>query len=213
MRSGRGETDADAWACSRRSSGVTVRGTGQPGLCMEYCARFQSIQARQSCGAWATGEPTTGGGEVGRGGEERLPRTDEIEGAGEGGRDKDAMDASSPAWNLAIVCAKAADIRGETSDPGGGETSVKEEEALGSTEVEPESPPGASEEGLGRTSPLSSGFLAPTLGAGVLRCKAVISNLSAKVILFRPLLPQMSSICHETKCIGTAFNSRTALAK
>ena len=47
----------------------------------------------------------------------------------------------------------------------------------------------------------------------MLRCKAVISDLLAKVILFRPLLPQMSSICHETKCIWTAFNSRTALAK
>jgi hypothetical protein len=140
---------------------VTVRSTGRPGLHIAYCTCFQSIQARQSCGAWATGEPTTGGGEVGRGGEDHLPRTDEIKGVGDAGREREATEAARLLSNFASACTIYLGIRG-------GGTSVTDEEALSYTEVEPESAPSASEEGPGRTSALSVGFPAPALDAGVL---------------------------------------------
>ena len=117
---------------------------------------------RQSCGACGTGDPTRGGGEVGGGGELRLPRTDVTEGEGEGARmeawDRRAGRASQQA--IAAAISSSADI-------GGGAAGSGKMEARGMTGSSPRVP-SASKEGLGGTSPLSSLFPAPVLGAGVL---------------------------------------------
>ena len=96
-RGERGDAVAAAEAASRRSSGVTFSGANRPGLFRRYVALLCCIQARQSSAASATGEPNSGGGERGGGGEgERFPRTEAIEGAGEG--DREARSKSFRAW-------------------------------------------------------------------------------------------------------------------
>ena len=141
---------------------MTTAGTGRPGLQVEYSAHFHSIHARQSCSACWMGEPTGGRGEVGGGGELRLPSTDVIEGEGEGARveaaDRRAILASRRRMYAAIASLGFA---------GGGAVRSGRKEARGVTGLSPRVP-GASEEGLGGTSPLSSSVLAPVLGAGVL---------------------------------------------
>ena len=99
---------------------------------------------------------------MGGGGELRFPSTEEIEGEGEGTRE-DAADRQAA---QASACAIAAVIISLSDIGGGAGTSVKEE-ARGVTGSTPRVP-GASKEGPGGTSPLSSPFPAPTLGAGVL---------------------------------------------
>ena len=97
-RGERGDTAAAAKAASRRSNGVTFSGATLPGLFRRYVARLCCIQARQSSAASVTGEPNSGGGERGGGGEgERFQRTEAIEGAGEG----DCEDRSNCFWALA----------------------------------------------------------------------------------------------------------------
>ena len=99
---------------------------------------------------------------MGGGGELCFPSTEEIEGEGEGTRE-DAADSRAA---RASACAITTAIASSVDIGGGAGTSVKEE-ARGVTGSTPQVP-GASEEGLGGTLPLSSLFPAPTLGAGVL---------------------------------------------
>ena len=99
---------------------------------------------------------------MGGGRELRFPSTEEIDGEGEGTRE-DAADIRV-AWASARAIAAA--IISSSDIGGGAGTSVKEE-ARGVTGSSPRVP-GASEEGPGGTSPLSSPFPAPVLGAGVL---------------------------------------------
>ena len=151
-----------AEAALRMSSSVTMAGTGRPRLCWEYSVCFHSIHARQSCGAWGIGEPTGGGGDVGGGGELHFPSTEEIEGEGEGIRE-DAADSRAARASARVI---APAIISSVDIGGGAVTSVKEQ-ARGMTGSAPRVP-GASEEGLGRTSPLSLSFPAPASDAGVL---------------------------------------------
>ena len=108
------------------------------------------------------GEPTGGGGEVGGGGELRFPSTEEMEGEGEGTREEAAESRAARASACAIAAAIAS-----SADLGGFAAWSVKEEARGVTGSTPRVP-GASEEGLGGTSPLSSPFPAPAPGAGVL---------------------------------------------
>ena len=108
------------------------------------------------------GEPTGGGGEVGGGGELRLLSTEVIEGEGEGtcveATDSRAALVFQRRMNAAIASSAVL---------GGGAVGSGKREVRGVTESAPRVP-GASKEGPGGTSPLSSSFPAPALGAGVL---------------------------------------------
>ena len=108
------------------------------------------------------GEPTRGGGEVGGGGELRFPSTEETEGEGEGTREEATECQSDRASMRAIAAAMAS-----SGSVGGGAAGSGKKEARGVTGSSPRVP-GASEEGPGGTSPLSSPFPAPASDAGVL---------------------------------------------
>ena len=115
----------------------------------------------QSCGAWGIRELTGGRGEVGGGGEACLPRTDVIEGEGDGAWIEPALDSTRVEW------ATAQAITASIADIGGGMPWSGKTEARGMSEATPQVP-GASEEGPGGTLPLSPSFPAPVSDAGVL---------------------------------------------
>ena len=97
------------------------------------------------------------------GGEElRLPRTNVTEGEGKGAC-VEAWDRQAERALQRVIAAAIA----SSADIGGGAAGSGKREVRGVTGSLPRVP-GASEEGLGGTSPLSSSFPAPVLGAGVL---------------------------------------------
>ena len=106
-----------------KSSGMMTARTGQPRLHSEKSVHFHSIHTHQSCGAWGTGEPTGGRGEVGGGGEVHLLRTNVIEGGGDGARVEPALDSMRAKWAVAwAIAASTVDIgRGR---PGSGKEEV-----------------------------------------------------------------------------------------
>ena len=108
------------------------------------------------------GEPTGGGGEVGGGGELRLPRTELIDREGEGAR-VEAVDSRAA---LASECRITTAIASLAFAGGGAEGSGRNE-VRGMTGSVPRVP-GASEEGPGRILPVSTPVPAPASDAGVL---------------------------------------------
>ena len=99
---------------------------------------------------------------MGGGGELRFPSTEETEGEGEGTRE-DAADSRAARASVRAIAAAII----SSSDIGGGAEGSGRNEARGVTGSAPRVP-GASEEGPGGTSHLSSLFLAPASSAGVL---------------------------------------------
>ena len=97
---------------------------------------------------------------MGGGGEECFPRTEVIEGEGDGAW-VDAADAIKAAFSARSHSRYAAEPRGGWGALESGGTEARG--VTGSPRV-----PSASEEGPGRFSPLSPPFPAPALGAGVL---------------------------------------------
>ena len=61
--------------------------------------------------------------------------------------------------------------------------------------------------------PRSESILTLTQEISTLQCKAVISGLSARGNLLRPLLPQITSDCHENECVSIALSSRIKLVR
>ena len=123
---------------------------------------LHSIHACQSCGACGTGDPTGGGGNVGGGGELRLPRTEVIEGEGEGARVEATDIQAALASQRRITTAIASLVFARGGAEGSGRREVQ-----GVTGSAPQVP-GASEEGPGGTSPLSPSFPAPVSDTGIL---------------------------------------------